>query len=683
MFSQNARAQSLSLNKTLLGFITASFSLLSGPLASAASWKFVDLSTPADPNGACILYVDDSEGKTNLRLQISRAKGGVGPAEVYLTESKQISPAKTWVATALTNQTIGFAPISSTATDRTFWHPPVKTQTLVDHMVADKSITISATGVTKEIKTTFSKSNFSKALKELQSRCLGGAPLVDAAYETAFLKTVVVSGDLQNKTPAQMARLRELYHSGFQTYLAQGANNQKINQVIARYKTTLDEYNMVTARIQVLTQTEIPNLQNGIALQKSNRTAAEIELRRVTAAIPGLEAAVTRDQAVLDRAKSTRAPHEAENNRLEGILDNAEDNLRAAQNYLARVRNEIAMTNQRLNEAQNELSNLRNNMSNLQWRVRQSEDDLRRARMERDRFDANSEIRRRTDGNPRIQQKRNEIQNAQMQVNSLQGQEVSARSEVARAQGALSQCQSTPGADCSSQAMNVQNAQASYNQINSQYQAAQQQLRSAQNELQRMISQIENDVRGEENRLNRQVDRAVDELNRNRQEIDRAQYRIRDLEVSVIPNLQRDLRTMDADLRTAQNDVANWQSTVRSASADLEAYRRRVDWAGKTTAIRNAADTLARSTDARDDAYANKSNQERIITDSNNNQRDMEATLATRTNELAQQRSRQATLQPTIDRYKTERAPFDVEATRLDRLFSGYQSEYEGLVEMP
>lgn len=683
MFSHKVRPKSSTLNKTLVGLLLVNLNLLSGPLASAASWKFADLSTPADPHGACIIYVDDSEGKTDLRLQIARAKGAVGPAEVFLIETKQPSAARTWIMSTLSNQTLGLAQLTASATDRTFWHLPVNTQLIVNHMLNDKSVTITATGVTKELKTTFSKSNFSKALNEIQTRCLGGRALVDTDYETAFLKTVAVSGDLQNKTPAQLVRLRELYHSGFQTYLEQGANNQKINQVVARYKTTLDEYTMVTSRIQVLTQTEIPSLQNGINAQKSNRTSAEIELKRVTAAIPGLGATVVRDQGVLDRANATRAPYEAENNRLATILGSAQDNLRNAQNHLARVRNDIAITNQRLNESQNELGNLRNNMSNLQWRIRQSEDELRQARMNRDRFDANSEIRRRTDGNPRIQQVRNEVQNAQNQVNALQGQESNAQMELGRAQNALAQCQATAGADCSSQAAEVQNAQTAYYQINGQYQAAQQQVQSSQQELQRMISQIENEVRNEESRLNRQVDIAVDELDQNRREMDRAQYRIRDLELSVIPGLQRDLRNMDIDLRNAQNDVASSQTTVRSAEVDLESYRRRVDWAGKTAAIRNAADTLSRSTTARDDAYENKADQEKIISDSNVNQRDLEATLAARTTELAQLRSRQLALQPTVDRYKTERAPFDLEAARLNRLFAGYQSEYKSVVEAP
>lgn len=682
MFSYIVRGQRLSPLKTFLTHSVVGFCLIYGALASAASWKFEDLSTPADPNGACIIYVDSSVGKTELRLQIARAKGGIGPAEVFIRETKVVSAAKTWIITAaFASQPFGLAEVSNTGRDRTFWHLPVNTQFIVNHLVADQEVSIKATGVTKEIKASFSRKGFSTALREIQTKCLGGQPLVDLTYEQNFIQNVIVGGDLQNITQAEVVRLRELYHLGYQTYLAQKVNDQKINQIFSRYQPEIDKFSQVTARIQVLTQTEIPNLQNAIAQQKTNRTRAEVELKRVQAVIPDLEATVVRDQATLTRARAARAPYELENDRLQERLDSSDSNLRLAQNYLYRVQSDIARTNSNLSEAENELNSLLNAQSRLYNQARQAEYDLREARRSRDDFDADREIRRRTAGNARLQQKQNEVQVLQNQANQSQIQVGRTQNQLLRAKEALSQCQAVVGSDCASQMVAVQGAQANYDQAISQLQVVQDQLNSAQRELQKIISHIENEVRDEEERLTRRVDRVVDELDQIRRELDLVNDRARDLEVSVIPNLNRDLRTLEADQRRAQNDVAEWQSSVRSATAELEAYRSRVGWSGKTAAISEAIDKLSRSTNNRDEAYANKLRQEKIISDSNVKQKNFEAELLERTNELVQARVRQADLQPIVDKYRAERAPLDVESSRLNQLLIAYQTEYKGIVE--
>jgi chromosome segregation ATPase len=655
-------------------------SLALSSVAQAASWKFIDYSTPQQPNGVCMIYVTDDVDKTDMRLEITRAKGGVGPAEVFIRESKRSSGAKTWVAAAESTQVYAFAEVANNGAERTFWHVPVNTQLIVDHLLADKKLTVSATGLPKSKKLTFPRSGFEKALKQIQTQCLGGQPLVDSTYEKLFLAQVVVNNDLSGKSLSQAVRLRELYNLGYRNSMAQIANNKKIADIVSKYQPVVTEYDQVTSRIQQLVQTEIPNLQSGIEKQKSDRLVAEKTLKEVTAAIPGLQAAVNRDQAVLDKARAERAPLEAENNRLAETLSRTESYLSSARNRLSQVNADISTTERRLSSARLELSQLRSRISDLQWRLRQAQDELRIARRERDSYDVNAETRRRVDGNPRVRSLRQDVRQLEQEVNQLERQADAARLERDRARNALAQCQGTPGADCSAQQATLSNAESQLSAAVSSVRSGRIRLNDASNELNRLVSQIESEIRNEANRLENRLRQAIDRERDAQNELSRTETSIRDLEFTIIPNLERDLRDLFSEQRVAENDVASAESSVRAASRDLESYRTRVGWAQKTQAIRSAAAQLDQSQGRLSDAVRSKALQEQIIANSTTTQRNLEATLLARQNELSQLRAREATLSGQINQYRQERAPFDAEATRLKGELSVLQNEYKGIL---
>ncbi len=627
-----------------------------------------------------MIYVTDKIDKTDMRLEITRPKGGGGPAEVFIRELKQSSGAKTWVATAESTQVYAFAEVQNDGAQRTFWHVPVNTQLIVDHFINDKQLTVRATGVPKEKKLSFSRMGFAKALKQIQNTCLGGQPLVDSAFEKMFLAQVVVNNDLSGKSSSQAMRLRELYNLAYINSLAQAANDKKIAEIYSRYQPVVTEYNQVTARIQLLVQTEIPNLQNGIAKQKSDRATAEAALKQVTAAIPGLQAAVNRDQAVLDKAKAVRAPLEAENYRLEDVLDRAESNLSSARTRLSQINADIVATERRLSNARSELSTLRSRISDLQWKMRQAQDEVRVARRERDSYNGNAEIRRRVDGNPTIQRLRGEERHLQGEVAQLERQSEGARQERDRKKAELAQCQATPQADCTAQQGALQNAEGQLNTVVTQLRNSRARLNNVSSDLNRQISSIESDVRSEENRLENRLRQALDREQSTTRDLQNAETSIRDLEFSVIPNLERDLRDLDRDQTIAEGDVASGESAVRASSRDLEAYRTRVGWYAKTESINTAANQLSRSENALSDAVQNKALQERIISNSIVTQRDLESTLLARQNELTQLRTRKTALSGQINQYKQERAPFDAEATRLKGILTGLQNEFKGIL---
>jgi chromosome segregation ATPase len=655
-------------------------SLALSSVTQAASWKFIDYSTPQQPNGACMIYVTDDVDKTDMRLEITRAKGGGGPTEVFIRESKRSSGAKTWVATAASAQVYAFAEVANSGAERTFWHVPVNTQLIVDHLLADKQLTVSATGLPKAKKLSFPRSGFAKALNQIQTKCLGGQLLVDSTYEKLFLAQVVVNNDLSGQSLSQSVRLRELYNLGYKNSMAQIANNKRIADIVSRYQPVVTEYDQVTSRIQQLIQTEIPNLQSGIEKQKSDRLLAEKTLKEVTAAIPGLQAAVNRDQAVLDKARAVRAPLEAENNRLVDVLDRMESYLSSAQNRLSQVNADITTTERRLSSARLELSQLRGRISDLEWRLRQAQDELRTARRERDNYDVNGEMRRRVDGNPRVQSLRQNVRQLEQEVAQLERQAAAARSERDRAKSTLDQCQATVGADCSAEQAALASAEGQLNTAVNGVRSGRDRLDDASRELNRLVSQIESEIRQEANRLENRLRQAIDQERDAQYELSQTKSSIRDLEFTTIPNLERDLRDLFSEQRVAENDVVNAESSVRAASRDLESYRTRVGWAQKTQAIRSAAAQLDQSQDRLSDAVRSKALQEQIIANSTTTQRNLEATLLARQNELSQLRAREATLSGQISQYRQERAPFDAEVTRLKGELSVLQNEYKGIL---
>ena len=397
--------------------------------------------------------------------------------------------------------------------------------------------------------------------------------------------------------------------------------------------------------------------------------------------LPALERAVVRDQQILDQEEAKRAPYEPENDRLESILDDAVSDLRSAQNRLSGIRNDLSETSSRLRQAESELSNLRSRLSYLERDVRDAEAELRNARYERDRFDADGEIRRRTESSSTVRRLREEAVAARNEVRNWTRQTEAARANLQQAQQNLRQCQATAGADCSAQQAAVNQAQSEFNNANSQLQAAERRVDDVDRRLNREIADISRDVRNEEARLNRRVDDAVDKLNRAQRDYDQAVIRIQNLENNVIPDLRRDIRDLERDEADAESDVRRASSVVDAAEAELERYRRSVGWDQLTARIRAAAQNLARSTDARDDALSTKAEQERIIARTNQRQRELEQTLAARLQELEQLKTRESQLIETITKYRNERAPFDREAQRLLDIVNGNRATYKAIIE--
>jgi chromosome segregation ATPase len=510
---------------------------------------------------------------------------------------------------------------------------------------------------------------------------LGGRALVDGDFEARFLQNVTVGGDLTNKTQADTLMLRELFHTGYELELALGNNNKKIDEIVARYKSVVEEYNAVTSRINFLVQTEIPNLTADIEKQKTDRKNAEKALHDVKALLPKLEAQVVQDQATLNAALAKRAPYNAENDRLENILDEAQSALYAADNRLRSILSSIAQSRDRLHHAESELAILRRNLSSYESDVRRSDVELQDARRQRDQFDERGELRRRLERSHEVRRMRSDLQRAEQEEQRFEREAVTAEQNHRAAQRQLAQCQATAGADCSAQQREVDQARAQHEQARSNFEQARRDQERARSNLDREVDQIERQVHEEVRRLDMELAQASERYNRAVRVHDDAVRDMRNLEYNVIPDLQRDLRALDREESLARQDIASLQSQVQRARNDLERYRASVGWNELTEKIRVAQSALSQSTRSRDDALKLKAQQEGIIAYTTRKQNELEGTLLQRNNELISLQAREKQLAASIEKYRQERAPFDLEAQRLQGLIAGARANYKAIVE--
>lgn len=213
---------------------------------------------------------------------------------------------------------------------------------------------LTKSGGKKGEETKISTRGFKDMVKEFESRCNAGQPIVDADYENQFINGVADSINPAILTPAKSESIRSIYFASYNVLLEKRATEAQLAQVLQKYQPQVDELKNNRARATAIQNSDLPAARNDLSQTQTQQATSRAEIAKQTQAIPGLTAKRDASQNALDAAEKIIAPLRPEYNRLTGSLGQAQSKLSSSQSRLNYINGRLPSINQEQSALENE-----------------------------------------------------------------------------------------------------------------------------------------------------------------------------------------------------------------------------------------------------------------------------------------------------------------------------------------
>lgn len=643
------------------GLIGASAQADITPVLKDQDWALYDYSTTEKP-GPCIASVGTKIRDTYYRLDISRLRNSDQPTEVLLTQvGKGKGPVKGWLAAIEDSEVKLAMPLLQQANGSdVFWQVPRNTQLLLNAFKSKKELKIYAMGVPddKQVRLVLSAKGSQKILTEFQNRCAASSQADNADFEKSFLNDVQFIADPLKISSPQAASLRSTFLRAAQASVALGRNNQAVEDLRKKFSSQLAEKESLTVDLQKLEVT-LQDLNSQYASNEDLRARSITELADVKQKIPALESSTAASEVVLHQAEAVIAPYLDEHNRLDSQVYNAASRLNAWEERLSQIDKRSAELESNIADLETRRDQALAAASRAQNELYGARQTLDRAQREYNSFDTFRETENRLRNDWRYQQIRRDLPDEERKLGDAEreGQELT-RQRI-QIEAALSQCQATPGSDCSSHT-------AALNQINSMISDANSRASSARNNVDRMRSdrerierQVRREVDSDRDDLLRRYERAQNEVRDLESTRDRNNDIARDISLRLLPNAQSELNALNSERPSVVSEIANARSDLSDRKEARAKYEQQVNWAPKAAELERAQRDHYAKASALQSAVNRKETLETTISESLRTKASLEASIASTRSTIEQRQTRLAQVNQDLQPYVVERARLD------------------------
>lgn len=589
-------------------------SVLSMPLAHAkivyksGNWALDDLSADLAPQNICSMVQVAKIGRTSWRLEITHAKNAVGVTEILLKQTGSVS--KTWSATTNSGETLVFADAGTAGTAQLLWQVPQNTSALIAHWDAKKDISMKPADGSRGGFKLFD-SGFAQVKAEMIKRCLGNIPLVDAVFESAFLKnsSPIDPNALVTET---VAELRSLFDQGHQTFLSMGANSRELRSLQDRFAAPLDEARTLESNIAQLTNTTIPGIQQSIINNEALEVNSKNELQRLSALIPGQQTAVANAEILQKRTYDAIAPYLNEHAAIENEIETASSQINRGEYRLSEIDNSLSYASNQLRSLNNELPQVNSTLRRNQDGLRQAENEERRAESDYRSFNPSSELRQRLQRDSSYQSASRDLERAKRESQRSHSEWKRAVADRDNKERAVNACRARPEANCRAEegawklaVVTADRAESEYRRYDGQISSLRSSVRNAEQRAQREVESIRN-----------QLGNRLVEFQRRTREFELAvrQGEQRSREISNdISRFDNQISSLNRERPLIVDQISRGRSDLSRANSALVSFEQRVGWHAKLAAYQNADEALNARESELNSSVRGKANAERNI----------------------------------------------------------------------
>ncbi|MFZ3231326.1 MAG: hypothetical protein WA160_14045 [Pseudobdellovibrio sp.] len=593
-----------------------------------------------------------------------------------------------------------------------FWGVPKNLSLLIAQLKANQDdIAITAKGGKKEIDFSFAGRGFKEVLAEMEKRCNGGLPIVNAAFENEFLGSVSSTIEPTALSSVVTNQLRVLYFSSYSVFSQLSDSKSLLEGVLAKYRPLVDELNLNRSRSSQIANQELPNSQKTLADSKKQQVDSKNEIAKIDSLLPGLVAQVQAAQKAYDAARAVLSPLEPEFNRLTSNIENTQQSLGDAQSRLAAVDRRLQEIAQQAQSLESEARSLENWLPQKRNELDRATTARRNAEVERNQFNVSWERDRRLNNNGEYRNMQNEKSSVDGNISSVQIDLNQVRAERNRITNDLNQCHASaiqitaivesghivpgpsgqdsaeapplPGdvatiaaADCSQleQALNVANSAVAEKEslLNN--------LVSRRDQLSSAIASIERDVdytvRREYEVLVNREDQARKEETRKQDEVRQDQDRITRIRNSDLPRLENERSQLSSERPSVVARIGQATSDIDRLSRELAKFKLTNDWDRKAAAVDSKANQLSSDQSNLSNAQGQKVAAQIRIEKSAATEALMKKKIDQLTVELAALNQRAIALEQGIKNLPAERAPLDAKIAELQNDVTAKKNDF-------
>ncbi len=615
---------------------------LNANAGTIADWSFTDaetcsISTNNNPSGG-----GDSPfpNESNVVFTISKAKNKPAtPVELMVLFNSNMNKSSGAIASISGASSIAMPDLDGRKLY--MWAIPKNLSGMIEALKGGRNnLVIKAVGGRRSEDLKLSTRGFKDVLAQMESACNGGASLVNAQFESAFLANVSDSIDPTRLDSNKTTQLRSVYYAAYNAAFNVSNASNDLAKLLAKYQPYIDELTQNRSELKQIQDVELPNTRNTLAIAQKQQADAVAEIASIDSQIPGLNAKIAASQKTHDAARAILAPLEPEYNRITGQLSNAQTTLSESQNRLSYIEN-------RLRDGAQQISNLDFEASTIERRLPQKRSDLDRARSifrdaqsRRANFNVSWERDSRLRNNFEYSRLQSDRQNMQSQLRQSESDLQRVRFERDRVARDLQMCRAnpiiavaetreflvpgqpgnpggggglvpgqpgnpgggglTPGPvdpppprDCSQLEQALNNANMQVSQRENENRSIANRINDISSRLSMIERQVDMEVRREYDSLVYAEDQARRENDRLESDVSNDQNRLSQIRSSDIPRLEREQTQLLNEKPGVISRISQATSDVSRLSQELSSFKSANDWDRKAGAVASTGNQLA------------------------------------------------------------------------------------------
>ena len=383
-------------------------------LYSSGDWTLED-TDKKNPEALCVAYTTAEYGRTIYRLEFAHSKKLPGPTEV-LIRIQGTPGASSYTIKLKDESVLAFPSAGEVAKNQSLlWNIPQHTGSLIAQLEDRRDLRLSPADGSRDQRLEFSSDGFKRVKEKMQEKCLQNQPAYDLAFEEAFILKRDEINPL-GMTPEQVAELRRVLNAGYAVHLGIKGTQDDLIKLRAKFQNQLNERESLNNRIADLANREIPAIiqaqQNNDALEASSRA----QLQQVTVTIGQQQNSLNAAQSQLNAARNILAPYEAEHAQREASARSARSSANQSAARLSDIDNGLRSADARIRGLSNEAGSLQNANARLESDLRYARQNRLRAEADARSFRPQEERMRRLQSDPLYQGARRELPSLQNNV---------------------------------------------------------------------------------------------------------------------------------------------------------------------------------------------------------------------------------------------------------------------------
>jgi chromosome segregation ATPase len=602
---------------------------------ASGDWSLDDSQPGVQGKGNCVAATATYLGNYGAySLNLILDKSGTHPLELMIRPFKSPSNVASFTITVNSGRAYFFVKLPRTAKgEDTFWNLPRGTEKLITELKTSTQLNVISTNGMGDLP--LSMSGASAVLTELEKRCVASPAMNSADFEKTFLPQEVNNVDFSKLDPAKHSLIRDTVTKGADAYRNIDKMNAELAALEVRFAKLNEEKATITSTIDLLANRDLPALGSARNAAQSAIDKANAEIASLKSSITTQEALITSAQAANDSASAKIKPYLPEHQRLLGLNQNDDQRKTNSESALSGAEQAVSSKTQELADRTAESGDLRQRISRIIEESRQERSRLASATSAMHSFDPSIVIRRRRDADRHLGGLENEIRVLTQNVRA--SEQAVAAAEADRLE------------------------------------AARQALAQVQNQLQAKVAerdgishQIEQEVTAQRDEIVRQEAegrRAVADLESRRDQMD---SRVRDLNQYVIPNLQTELSSLNAQRLARSNELNFARSALAKSTEALRAYEASVKFTALNNEVQKTAGRVSAIKQEITSLKAGVADRQQLVLDQTALRDGLIKKIASTNETIAQKNARQVEVNQALLPYATDRKAADgkIEAAR-------------------